>query len=380
MKLLMSPPTPTRRSISIALLFGFGTALSATDCGGPEIHTLPTTICYEPWPENQTSGGEGPNAEGLADEAGLEAPEGPPSEMPSAPEAPAAPQVPAAEVPSSPPDFSNPFGGGSSEPEEPFVLPTPTRAQWIGLLTAEDEHPSPCDQQLRNTAPLIASCGGRSPALTPELSPIPARVVGHHYEPGNPTYDLVWVATHRARDENDPRVRGPIAIVARTETGLEIQALGWYFGSLDAMELRFWKLGNQWVVGIESSIDGVRGMDLMLQAAGALVTAAIESPSGVCEVPGRVTLYEQIRRPLRPGWQQRIVRTGSVSAQRRFLVVDEHLRVQEVDLENPDTSPIVSIDADGRRALRPDRGGVRFHADHPPLELTEQTGCRDCDE
>lgn len=251
----------------------------------------------------------------------------------------------------------------------------PTDAEWLALLTDDEEGPSSsCERVLARTPPPVPRCEGGVTAPAPALRAIAPRIAARLHRPGDD--DLLWVATHLTEDG---RHSGPLAVVRRTALGLEVQALGTHVGPAEQAELRILRTSTASVVSVEADSGSARIARLLMQSGGALVPAALDDPEGGCRAPAEIVLrrVDEERRP--DGWTRREVRTAVLEESDSAVLVREHLTVRELDLENADAPPRATHDADAIRRLVP--SGAHLRADRrelmpPPAPSTEHARSR----
>ncbi|WP_053235919.1 hypothetical protein [Sandaracinus amylolyticus] len=249
-----------------------------------------------------------------------------------------------------------PSAGGES-----IEVPEPTDAEWIALLTDDEEgRPSSCEELLARTPPQEPQCASDRPRALGTLHPIAPRIVARLHREGED--DVLWVATHTTAAGLHV---GPLALVRRTTLGLEVQAIGRHAGSADHAEARVLRTDDAIVVSIESELAGDRVADLLVRSGGALVPAALDEPEVGCQAPARIVLRHRAEQHADDGWTIRTVRTAVLDEDPHAVVLREHLTVREIDAADPDAPPRATHDADGIRRLTPT--GVRLRADRGPL-------------
>lgn len=240
-------------------------------------------------------------------------------------------------------------------------IDAPTDAEWIALLTDDEEGPSSsCERALARTSAPLPTCGAAPSSAAPSLRAIPARIVAHGEREGED--DVIWVATQRTADG---RFAGPLAIVRRTALGLEVQALGSHLGAADRAELRLLRANAGAVVVVAAERGGERVATLLVQSGGAIVPAALEEPEGACAAPAEIVLRGTRDVAIGEGWTRRETRTAVLDESVRGVIVREHLTVAERDASDPDAPPRATHDADAVRTLAV--SGARIRADRPPL-------------
>ncbi|MDQ3034188.1 MAG: hypothetical protein M3Y87_17400, partial [Myxococcota bacterium] len=246
-------------------------------------------------------------------------------------------------------------GAESATPEEP------TDAEWIALLTDDEEGPSSsCEVALARTPPQIPRCRRASAGPAPALLAIPPRIAARLHRSGDD--DLLWIATHQT---GDGMRSGPLAVVRRTALGLEVQALGTHLGPAEHAELRMLRTGAATVVAVEADSGGARIAQLLIQSGGALVPAALDDPEGGCSAPAQIVLRRADETRRSDGWTRRAVRTAVLDESDDAVLVREHLTVRELDLADADAPPRATHDADAIRRLVP--AGARLRADRAAL-------------
>lgn len=297
--------------MALRLLIGLGIAGALVACDAP-LRPLPTTMCHEVRSGLATAGAE--------DGTG---------------------------------------GDGSAEP--PREADEPSDAEWIALLTDDEEgRPSSCERALALTPPQEPRCDGSPPRTPARLFAIPPRIAARMHREGED--DVVWVATHRTAEGMHA---GPIALVRRTTLGLEVQAIGRHVGPAEHVEARVLRAGGAVVVSMESESAGDRVADLLVRSGGALVPAALEDPELGCQAPARVVLRRRREERATDGWVSRSVRTAMLDETPDAIVVREHLSIRELDAADLDAPPRATHDADAVRRLV--ASGTRLRADRGPL-------------
>lgn len=258
---------------------------------------------------------------------------------------------------------------------EAAELAEPTDAEWVDLLTDDEEgESSSCERVLARTPPQIPRCEGQPVAAAPTLLAIAPRIIARLHREGDD--DLLWVATHRT---SEGMHAGPLAVVRRTALGLEVQALGTHVGPSAHAELRILRAASAAVVAVEADRGDERVAHLLIQSGGALVPAALDvAPGERCLAPAQLVL-RQVREERRPdGWTRRAVRTAILAESEDVVIVREHLTVRELDPSDPDAPPRATHDADAIRRLQP--AGSRLRADRdvlmPPTEPSAESAPR----
>jgi hypothetical protein len=235
-------------------------------------------------------------------------------------------------------------GGESREPED---------ADWIGLLTTRDEGQlSGCELALEELPTRPPPC-----SAVPEgrrLTPIRPEVVAYEARPGE--LEAVWVATHGIQGTS--WVRGPLALVARTPLGLEVQAVGVHEGSRNRAALRVLRPSGGTVVVVESEEGSRRIADLLVQAGGTLNRA---EPPGEerCASPAHVLLLDQSE-ARENTWLMRTVLSTQISDEEGALWIREHRSVRELDPDHPENRPRSTEDHDRNQRWSIAQGRLRL--------------------
>jgi hypothetical protein len=254
--------------------------------------------------------------------------------------------------------------GGENE-----VLTEPTDAEWIALLTDDEEGlASSCELALAHMVPRVPQCTHREQATRPPRAAMAPRIAARLHREGQD--DIVWITTHLTMDGMHV---GIVAIVRRTSFGLEVQAMGTHIGPADNAELRLLRIGSTNIVSVEAERGSERIAHLLIQSGGSLIPTVIEGgPEERCDAPAEIVLRRIEENPRSDGWTVRIVRTATLEERPDALLVREHLTVHELDRRNPDERVRASHDADAIRRLVP--VGARLRSDRAPLDANEMTG------
>lgn len=252
------------------------------------------------------------------------------------------------------------------EHELPLEPTEPTDAEWISLLTDDEEGaPSSCERALSRTPPRMPHCTSRAPSTPRVRAPISPRIVARLHRDGED--DVVWIATHLV--ESGMQL-GIVAIIRRTSIGLEVQAMGPYEGPGENAELRLLRTGSGVIVSVEADRGEARVARFLIQSGGSLVQAVIDGATDRdCQEPGEIALRRVEELPRVDGWTSRVVRTATLEEQSDGVLVREHLTIHELDRRNPDARVRATHDANAARLLTPI--GVRLRAQRPPLDVHE---------
>lgn len=254
--------------------------------------------------------------------------------------------------------------GGEHEP--PLEPTEPTDAEWISLLTDDEEGaPSSCERALGRTPPRMPHCASRAPSVPRVRAPIPPRIIARLHREGED--DVVWIATHLR--ENGMQL-GIVAITRRTSIGLEVQAMGPHEGPSENAELRLLRTGSGVIVSVEADRGEARVARFLIQSGGSLVQTVIDGTTDEdCQDPGEIVLRRIEEIPHVDGWTSRVVRTATLEERSDGVLVREHLTIHELDRRNPDARVRATHDANAIRLLVP--SGVRLRAQGPPLDVHE---------
>ncbi len=246
------------------------------------------------------------------------------------------------------------------------VLTQPTDAEWIALLTDDEEGvASSCELALAHMVSREPLCAQSGAAPRSPRAAIAPRIAARLHREGQD--DVIWIATHMTRDGMHV---GVMAIVRRTSFGLEVQAMGAYTGPADNAELRLLRVGSTNIVSVEAERGHDRVAHLLIQSGGSLIPTVIEGASeDRCGATAEIVLRHIEESPRPDGWTVRVVRTATLEERPDVLLVREHLTVHELDRRNPDERIRARHDADAIRRLVP--VGGRLRSDRAPLDVNE---------
>ena len=151
----------------------------------------------------------------------------------------------------------------------------PTDGEWARLLSVADEtRRGTCEPLLARASAAHASCD-----VAPRGARVAVEPVVLAREPIDEATWIVWVGDARV---GETWGSGPIAVVRRTELGLEVQALGRHDGPFEGARARALRAGETDVVVIEtercaSGAPCTREARFLVRAGGALTPATVRS-------------------------------------------------------------------------------------------------------
>lgn len=220
----------------------------------------------------------------------------------------------------------------------------PTDADWAHLLTlGEETNHDPCAAELALSPRHLNACGEAVESTA--LGRIEPRLIAHQREGEGP--DVIWVAVE---GDDAGIVAGPIAVVVRTELGLEVQALGWLRGPEARAQLRMHALAEGNVIAAMLHIGEEEHALLLAQSGGALTPAGITD--GAQCTSGDVLMHAtSMNDGSSRAWAMRTVQSALLRVEEGALVIEEHTQRAEVPRADPSAPARSTETAQRRRVL-----------------------------
>ena len=184
------------------------------------------------------------------------------------------------------------------------------------------------------------NCVVRTPPLgVPRRVPITEESIIERMLPGEQR--LVWIITHRFENGDG---FGPVALVRIYKRGLAVDAIGPLRLRRERVGLELWKIGHEQIIMAtgETCHDKKnpstchRAANVLVYRRHAWLDPPISYRDGRCiDVPW-VELTREADLPLPEGWNRHFEITSSLAHDERYLVITEHVEVNDSDPKVPD--------------------------------------------
>lgn len=213
------------------------------------------------------------------------------------------------------------------------------------------------------------NCQVQSPYLgTPKPVPLTeGSVVESRLSGGR---SIVWIVTHRYPNGDG---YGPVAVTRNEGNRLVVGVIGQMRLRSTRVELAIWDIqGRSVLVGQgescrdESKADSCkRAANILVYTAQRLLTVPISDPQGQCIDEPWVELHMETDKDLDNGWNRHFEINTTVSHDDRYVVLTEHVKVDDSDPQNPDVPARTVREVDTERFLHVE--GPRLVSKQQPL-------------